>query len=50
VWIVLGRLDEVRIFIPMAMASVPLTVELAMGWVKSLSAGDVGLTSGTEAS
>lgn len=50
VWIVLGRLDEVRIFIPMAMASVPLTVELAMGWVKFLSAGDVGLTSGTEAS
>jgi hypothetical protein len=39
---VLGRLDEVRIFIPMAMVSAPLTVELAMRWVKSLSAQDDG--------
>jgi hypothetical protein len=38
VWMALGRLDEVRIFIPMAMASAPLTVELAMGWVRSLQA------------
>jgi hypothetical protein len=42
VWVVLGRLDEVRIFIPMAMVSAPLTVELAMRWVKSLSAQDDG--------
>jgi hypothetical protein len=43
VWLVLGRLDEVRIFIPMAMASVPLTIELAMLWVKSLSVPAAGL-------
>jgi hypothetical protein len=29
-WICLGRLDEVRIFLPMALATVPLTVEMAM--------------------
>jgi hypothetical protein len=29
-WFTFGRLDEVRIFLPMAMAVTPLTVELAM--------------------
>jgi hypothetical protein len=29
-WLTLGRLDEVRIFIPMALVNLPLTVELAM--------------------
>jgi hypothetical protein len=29
-WVVLGKLDEVRIFIPFAMAMAPLTVELAV--------------------
>jgi hypothetical protein len=29
-WVTFGRLDEVRIFLPMAMAITPLTVELAM--------------------
>ncbi len=34
-WIVVGRLDEVRIFLPMSLAVLPLTVELAMGRVGS---------------
>jgi hypothetical protein len=34
----------------MAMVSVPLTVELAMRWVKSLSAQEVGVTKVLEAS
>jgi dolichol kinase len=29
-WLVMGRMDEVRIFLPMAMAITPLTIELAM--------------------
>ncbi len=29
-WLVMGRMDEVRIFLPMAMAMTPLTIELAM--------------------
>jgi hypothetical protein len=30
IWLVMGRLDEVRIFLPMALAITPLTVEMAM--------------------
>jgi hypothetical protein len=30
IWLVMGRLDEVRIFLPMALATTPLTVEVAM--------------------
>ena len=33
-WIALGRLDEARIFLPMALAIVPTTVELAMRGVR----------------
>ncbi len=29
-WVAMGRLDEVRIFMPIALATVPLTLELAM--------------------
>jgi hypothetical protein len=35
-WLVLGRLDEVRIFIPMALVNLPLTAELAMRKVGAL--------------
>lgn len=38
-WIAVGRLDEVRIFLPMSLAVLPLTVEVAMGRVGNLSAG-----------
>ncbi len=34
-WFVLGKLDEVRIFIPFALALIPLTVELAMRRIQS---------------
>jgi hypothetical protein len=34
-WLVLGKLDEVRIFIPFALALIPLTVELAMRRIQS---------------
>jgi len=37
-WICLGRLDEVRIFLPMALATAPLTVEMAMLQVGERSA------------
>jgi hypothetical protein len=50
VWLVLGRLDEVRIFIPLAMASAPLTIELAMRWVKSLTTPNFELIKTMEAS
>jgi hypothetical protein len=30
IWLVMGRLDEVRIFLPMALAMTPLTVEMGM--------------------
>jgi hypothetical protein len=30
IWLVMGRVDEVRIFLPMALAIAPLTVEMAM--------------------
>jgi hypothetical protein len=30
IWLVMGRLDEVRIFLPMALVLTPLTVEIAM--------------------
>ena len=33
-WLVLGKLDEVRIFIPFALALMPLTVELAMNRIQ----------------
>ena len=29
-WVTMGRLDEVRIFLPMALVTLPLTVEMAM--------------------
>jgi hypothetical protein len=35
-WLVLGRLDEVRIFIPMALVNLPVTIELAMRKVQFL--------------
>ena len=34
-WVVLGKLDEVRIFIPFALALTPLTVELAMRRIRN---------------
>ena len=34
-WVVLGKLDEVRIYIPFAMALIPLTVELAMRRIRN---------------
>jgi hypothetical protein len=42
-WITLGRLDEVRIFLPLAWALTPLTVELAMRNVAQNTAGPPGL-------
>jgi hypothetical protein len=45
-WLVLGKLDEVRIFIPFAMALIPLTVELAMRRIRSpILTGEVSNTS-----
>jgi len=37
-WIVMGKLDEVRIFIPFALALAPLTVELAVRRIRNDSA------------
>ena len=45
-WLVLGKLDEVRIFIPFAMALIPLTVELAMRRIgRPFLTGGVSVTS-----
>ena len=40
-WTVFGKLDELRIFIPFALALIPLTVDLALRRI-SPDAGDVG--------
>lgn len=37
-WLVLGRLEEVRIFLPFALAITPLTVQLAMRGLEPVSA------------
>ncbi len=39
-WIMVGRLDEVRIFLPMSLAVLPLTVEMAMGRVSHFGEPD----------
>jgi hypothetical protein len=45
-WLVLGKLDEERIFIPFAMALIPLTVELAMRRIgRPFLTGGVSVTS-----
>ena len=36
-WVTIGKVDEVRIFLPLALALTPLTVEMGM-----LRAGDSG--------
>jgi hypothetical protein len=38
-WITFGRLDEVRIFLPMALAVTPVTVEMAMLQVSEMEPG-----------
>jgi hypothetical protein len=39
-WVTIGKIDEVRIFIPFALSLTPLTVELAMSQLEQLSAPD----------
>jgi hypothetical protein len=36
-WIVLGKLDEVRIFIPFALAMIPLSVDLSLRHISTVS-------------
>lgn len=38
-WVAMGRLDEVRIFLPMALAATPVTVEMAMLRVAEMDPG-----------
>lgn len=47
-WVALGRLDEVRIFIPMAMASIPLTVEMLLRKVQGAERGQAADETGDE--
>lgn len=49
-WLVMGRMDEVRIFLPMAMAVTPLTIELAMRKLNELIDRPGGRVAGTEGS
>lgn len=41
-WCVLGKVDEVRIFLPFSLALIPLTVQLSMQGIERGAAADIG--------